>query len=139
MLEILADGPIPGRRKALDQVGTSRKGVRPGADAGKLIGIEDVLEACEATPESHSLGWARLVLGWAGRGFHFDRFFAFRHTDRHDADSAPRFGSDTYRPPLDLLPDEFLDIGQVSVRFEFPPAGFVCWVNHRFVLSTGRW
>jgi len=57
-----ADGPIPGGRKALDQVGTSRKGLRPGADAGKLIGIEDVLAVCEATPASHFPGWARLVL-----------------------------------------------------------------------------
>src|SRR5271165_747534 len=93
MLEILADGPIPGRRKALDQVGTSRKGVRPGADAGKLIGIEDVLVACEATPESYSSGWARLVLRWGGRGFHFNRFFPFRDTNRHDANSTARLGS----------------------------------------------
>src|SRR5271166_4767632 len=139
MLEILADGPIPGRRKALDQVGTSRKGVRPGADAGRLIGIEDVLVACEATPESHSPGWARLVLRWGGRGFLFNRFFPFRDTNRHDANSTFPLGTDTYRPVQDLLSDEFLDIGQVSVRFEFPPAGFVRWVNHRFVLSTGRW
>ncbi len=139
MLEILADGPIPGRRKALDQVGTSWKGVRPGADAGKLIGIEDVLVACEATPESYSPGWARLVLRWGGWEIHFHRFFPFRHANRHDANSAPRLGSDSYCPALDLLSDEFLDFGQVSVRFEFPPAGFVCWVNHRFVLSTGRW
>ncbi len=139
MLEILADGPIPGRRKALDQVGTSWKGVRPGADAGKLIGIEDVLVACEATPESYSPGWARLVLRWGGWEIHFHRFFPFRHANRHDANSAPRLGSDSYCPALDLLSDEFLDIGQVSVRFEFPPAGFVYWVNHRLVLSTSRW
>ena len=126
MLEIQADGPIPGRRKALDQVGTSRKGLRPGADADNLIGIEDVLVACEATPESHSPGWACLVLRWGGQGFHFNRFFPFRHTKRHDANSAPRLGSDTNRPALDLLPDEFLDFGQVGVRFEFTPAGFVC-------------
>ena len=117
MLEILADGPIPGRRKALDQVGTSRKGVRPGADAGRLIGIEDVLVACEATPESHSPGWARLVLRWGGRGFLFNRFFPFRDTNRHDANSTFPLGTDTYRPVQDLLSDEFLDIGQVSVRF----------------------
>ena len=45
-----ADGPIPGRRKALDQVGTSRKGLRPGADADKLIGIEDVLAGVRGDP-----------------------------------------------------------------------------------------
>src|SRR5271166_2269079 len=139
MLEILADGPIPGRRKALDQVGTSRKGVRSGAVAGRPIGIEDVLVTCEATPEGHSPGWARLVLRWGGWEIHFHRFFPFRHANRHDANSAPRLGSDSYCPALDLLSDEFLDIGQVSVRFEFPPAGFVYWVNHRFVLSTSRW
>src|SRR5271165_4955418 len=139
MLEILADGPIPGRRKALDQVGTSRKGGRPGADAGKLIDIEDVLAACEATPESYSPGWARLVLQWGGRGFLFDRFFALRHTHRHDLNSTARLGSNTNRPVQDLLSDKFLDFGQMGFRFEFPPAGFVYWVNHRFVLSPGRW
>ncbi len=95
--------------------------------------------ACEATPESHSPGWARLVLRWGGGGFHFNRFFAFRHTHRHDANSAPQLGSDSYCPALDLLPDEFLDIGQVGVGFEFTPAGFVFWVDHRSVLSTGSW
>jgi len=139
MLEILADGPIPGRRKALDQVGTSRKGVRPGADAGKLIGIEDVLVACEATPESYSPGWARLVLRWGGWEIHFHRFFPFRHANRHDANSAPRLGSDSYCPALDFLSDEFLDFGQVGFGFEFTPAGVVCSVNHRSVLSPGRW
>jgi len=138
-LEILADGPIPGRRKALDQVGTSRKGVRPGADAGKLIGIEDVLVACEATPESHSPSWARLVLQWGGRGFHFNWFFPFRDTNRHDLNSTSPLGTDTYGPVQDLLPDEFLDFGQVGVGFEFTPAGVVCSVNHRSVLSPGRW
>ena len=113
--------------------------LRPRADAGRLIGIEDVLEACEATPENHSPGQARLVLRWGGWEIHFHRFFPFRHANRHDANSAPWLGSDSYCPALDLLSDEFLDFGQVSVRFEFPPAGFVYWVNHRFVLSTGRW
>ena len=111
MLEILADGPIPGRRKAPDHVGTSRKGVRPGAVAGKLIGIEDVLVTCEATPESHSPGWARLVLRWGGWEIHFHRFFAFRQTNRYDANSTSPLGTDTYGPIQDLLPDEFLDIG----------------------------
>lgn len=109
---IQTDRPIANRRKALDQVGTSRKGLRPGADAGKLIGIEDVLAACEATPESHSPGWARLFLRWGGRGFHFfNRFFAFRQTNRYDANSTSPLGTDTYGPIQDLLPDEFLDIG----------------------------
>jgi len=115
------------------------KGLRHGVDPGKPIGIKELSAASETTPESHSPGWARLVLRWGGQGFHFNRFFAFRHTKRQDADSAPRLGSDTNRPPLNLLPDEFLNFGQVGVRFEFTPAGFVCRVNHRFDLSTGRW
>ena len=98
-----------------------------------------MLVACEATPESHSPGWARLVLRWGGQGFLFNRFFAFRDTNRHDANSTSPLGTDTYGLIQDLLPDEFLDIGQVSVSFEFPPAGFVYWVNRRFVLSTSRW
>jgi len=108
-------------------------------DPGKPIGIKELSAASETTPESHSPGWARLVLRWGGRGFLFNRFFPFRDTNRHDLNSTSPLGSDSYRPIQDLLPDEFLDIGQVSVRFEFPPAGFVYWVNHRFVLSTSRW
>ena len=105
----------------------------------RLTAIKELLAACEATPESHSPGWARLFLRWGGRGFHFDRFFAFRHTDRHDANSASWLGTDTDRPAQNLLPDEFLDIRQVGVGFEFTPAGLVCSVNHRFVPSTGKW
>ena len=112
---LLAEGPIPERRQALGQVGTSRKGLRPGADAGKPIGIEEALASCEATPESHSPGWARLVLRWGGWEIHFNWFFDFRDTNRHDANSIARLGSNTYRPVQNLLPDEFLDVGQVSV------------------------
>jgi len=113
--------------------------LRPGADEGKLIGIEDVLEPCEATPESYSSGQARLVLRWGGRGFLFNRFFAFRHTNKQDANSTASLGSNTNRPILDLFPDEFLDIGQVGGGFEVTPAALVCSVTHQFVLSAGRW
>jgi hypothetical protein len=106
---------------------------------GKPMGIEELSEACEATPGTHSPRWARLLLRWSGREFYFDRFFAFSHTNRHDANSAPWLGNDTDGPAQYLLPDEFLDIRQVGVGFEFTPSGFDFWVNHRFVLSTGKW
>src|SRR5271157_3940898 len=101
MLGIQANGPMP---------------------SGKSRGIKELLAACEATPESHTPRWARLVLRWGGRGFHFNRFFPFRDTNRHDANSTSPLGTDTYRPVQDLFPNKFLDIGQVSVRFEFSPA-----------------
>jgi len=91
------------------------------------------------TSASHSPGQACLVLRWCGREIHFKRFFPFRDTNWYDAYSTSLFGSDSYRPAEDFLPDEFLHIGQVGVGFEFTPAGFVCWVNHRYVPSTGRW
>jgi len=105
----------------------------------KARGIKELLVTCEATPETHGPGWACLVLRWGWRWFHFNRFFALRDNNRQDTYSAVPLGSDTNRPSLDLLPDEFLDFGQVSFGFEITPAGFVSWVNHRFVLSTGRW
>ena len=118
MFENLADGPMP---------------------CGKSNGVEELLAACEATPETHGLGWARLFMRWDGQGLNFDRFFLLRDTNRQDADSAAPLGSDTNCPSLDLLSDEFLDIGHVGVRFEFPPAGFVCWVNHENVFrGAGR-
>lgn len=132
-----SDKAIPGTRKALDQVGAARKGFRPGADDGKLFGIEDELGACETTPETYGPGWAHLVLRWGGRGFHFNRFFAFRDTKRQDADSTAPLGSDTNRPSLDFLSDDFLDFGQVSFGFEVTPAGFLCGVSHQIVLSAG--
>ncbi len=94
--------------------------------------------ACKATPERHSPGWARLLLRWGGRGFS-NQFFLFWDSNRQDVDSTAPFGSDTNRSSLDFLSDEFLDFGQVSLGFEFTPAGFVFWVNHRSVLSAGRW
>jgi len=88
---------------------------------------------------SNSPGQACLVLRWGGRRFLFNRFFAFRDTNRQDANSTARLGSNTNRPVQDLLPDELLDFGQVGVRFEFPPASAVCWVSHRSVPSTDTW
>ncbi len=87
------------------------KGLRHGVDPGKSMRIEELLATCKATPESHSPRWARLVLRWGGRGFHFSWFFPFRDTNRHDANSTSPLGTDTYGPIQDLLPDEFLDIG----------------------------
>ncbi len=106
---------------------------------GKSTAINELLEACEATPEGNCFQRACLVLRWDGRGFHLDRFFPFWDTNRQDADSASSLGSNTYRPAQNLIPDERLDFGQVSFGFEFTPAGFVCWVNHRSVLSTDKW
>jgi hypothetical protein len=80
------------------------------ADPGKLLGIEDVLEAYEPTPEIPP-GQAGLFLERGGRGFHFDWFFPLRHSHRHNANSTARLRSNTNRPTLDLFPDEFLDIG----------------------------
>ena len=119
--------------------GTSRKRLRPVRTKVSSLPSRNELAACEATPASYSPGQARLVLRWGGRGFHFNWFFAFRDTNRQDANSTARLGSNTNHPALDLLPDEFLDIGQVGGRFEVTPAGFVCSVTHQFVLSTGRW
>src|SRR5271157_40825 len=92
MLESLADGAIPGRRKALDQSVQITKAFGPGADPYKPIGIKELLAACDATPASHSPGQACLVLRWGGRGFHFNRFFPLRDTNRHDANFAPGLG-----------------------------------------------
>ena len=51
----------------------------------------------------------------------------------------PRLGQDTDRPVLDLLPDKFLDLGQVGLGFEVTPVSLAGWMLHRFVLSTGKW
>jgi hypothetical protein len=111
---------------------------------GGSTGYDDrrLLEAWETTPECRSGGWA-LVLRWGGREFHFNRFhfnrlIALRDTNRQDADSAPRIGTDTYRAALDLLPDEFLDFGSVGVGFEVTPVGIICRLSHGFVPSMGR-
>ncbi len=125
--------------KALDHASRFSDALGPSLDPGKLITIKEQLAACEATPAGYSPGQAGLFLQRGRRGFHFDWFFAFRDTNQQDANSAAWLGSNSYRSSLDFLPDEFLDIGQVSLGFEFTPAGFVCRVNHRFVLSTGRW
>ena len=107
------------------------------SDRQQVTGIEDVLDAWETTPECHSPGWA-FVLRWGGREFHCNRLIAFRDTNRKDADSAPRIGTDTYRAALDLLPDEFLDFGSVGVSFEVAPVGIICRLSHGFVPSMGR-
>jgi hypothetical protein len=54
---------------------------------------------------------------------------------RHDANTAIRSGTDTNRPPLDLLADEFLDIRQVRVGFEVTPVSAIARASHRCVLS----
>ena len=62
-------------------------------------GIKEQLAACEPTPASHSLGLAFLFLRWGGRGFHFNRFFDFRDTNRQDANSAAPDGQNQSQGP----------------------------------------
>lgn len=102
------------------------------------ISVGEALAACESSSANHFSDRGTLFLRWGGRRFHFNRFFYFRDANRHDANSALPPWPDTNRPPPDLMPDEFLDIRQVGVRFEFTPAGVVCWMNHRSVLSTDK-
>jgi hypothetical protein len=103
------------------------------------MGMKESLAPCEATPESNSFKRVCLILRWGGRGFLFNRFFVLRDTNRQDANSTSPLGTDTKRPPLNLFPDKFLDFGQVGVRFEFTPAGFVCWGESSVCPSTGKW
>ena len=53
-------------------------------------------------------------------------------------DAAPRLGADTDRAVLDLLPDEFLDIGQVGVGFEVTPVSLVCSAESSVCPIFGR-
>jgi len=67
------------------------------------------------------------------------RFFGFWLSNRHDVNTAIRIGTDTNRPLLDLLPDEFLDFQQVGVGFEVTPESIVSRASHRSVQSmTGK-
>ena len=78
------------------------------------------------------MGWSSLGTGW---GF-IASVLGFTRAYRHDANAAIRIGTDTNRPPLDLLADEFLDIGQVGVGFEVTPVSAIAQASHRCVLSV---
>ena len=76
-------------------------------------------------------------MGWAG--VLLPQFLGFRLSNRHDANTAIRIGTDTNRPLLDLLPDEFLDFRQVGVGFEVTPVSIISRASHRSVQSmTGK-
>jgi hypothetical protein len=110
-----------------------------GAVFGKIIRNHDLLATSKATPETYSPRWACLFLRLGGRGFHFDRFFDFRNTNRHDANSTFPLRTHANRPVQDLFPDKFLDSGQVGFGFEVTPVSLVWRMFHRFVPSTGKW
>ena len=63
------------------------------------------------------------------------RVLGSRPSNGLDANTAIRIGTDTDRPLLDLLPDEFLDFRQVGLGFEFTPVSIISRACHRSVLS----
>jgi hypothetical protein len=106
-------------------------------DPGKLTGIKQLLAACEEMPGNQSPGRADHFLGWDG--VLLPRFLGFRLLNGHNANTAIRIGTDTNRPLLDLLPDEFLDFRQVGVGFEVTPVSIISRASHRSVQSmTGK-
>ena len=79
------------------------------------------------------MGGSLVGIGWAG--VLSTRFLAFRLSNWHDANTAIRIGADANCPLLDLLPDEFLDLRQVSVGFKVTPVSILARASHRSVQS----
>ena len=73
-------------------------------------------------------------MGWAG--VHLPRSLNIRLSNWEDANTAIRIGTDPNRALLDLLADEFLDLGHVGVRFEVPPEGIISQASHRSIHSS---
>ena len=99
----------------------------------------ELLAACEKMPGNRPLKYARPHLEIGLAGLHLDELSALGDTNRHDTNAATRLGTYTNRPPLDLLPDDFLDIGQVGIGFEVTPVSVIPRMLHRSVLSMAWW
>jgi hypothetical protein len=77
-------------------------------------------------------------MGWSSLGTELGPIasvLGFRMGYRHDANTAIRSGADTDRAALDLLPDKFLDLGEVGLGFEVTPVSAIARASHRCVVS----
>ena len=92
--------------------------------------------AGKAMPPNQSAGRARSILGMGWAGVHLPGSLNIRLSNWDDANTAIRIGTDPNRPLLDLLADEFLDLGHVGVGFEVPPEGIISQASHRSIQSS---
>ena len=76
------------------------------------------------------------ILGMEWAGVHLPGSLNIRLSNWDDANTAIRIGTDPNRPLLDLLADEFLDLGHVGVGFEVPPEGIISQASHRSIQSS---